>query len=67
MRGLMAHVVGASATHGLRVVHGSMVRGLRGRRVLGVVATLTILMGMAIGARVSTTHMAIVIIEAGGS
>ena len=62
-RSLVAHEVPARATHGLllRVVHGGAVVGLRG---VMVVASLTILVGLAKRAGISTTDMPIVIIEA---
>jgi len=63
---LVAHEV-TTGVDGLRIVHGRMV-GLLGWGMLAIVVGLApVLVRMAKGARVSTTHMAIVIIEAGGS
>lgn len=62
----MGHVVTAGAHVRLGVIHG-VVLLLLVRSLLVVVASLTILMRLAKRGRVSTTHLAIVIIEAGGS
>jgi len=66
-RSLVANEVAALAHGlGLRVVaDGTSVVGRSG--VLVVVASLTILVRLPVGPRISTTHMAIVIIEAGRS
>lgn len=70
-RGMVAHEISAGSTHVLRVVHGgpSVIRWVLGSRgVLAVVTRLTILLvRVAKGAGVSTAHVAIMIIESGGS
>jgi hypothetical protein len=65
-RGLVADVVGARAAHGMRVVHGGVVRRLGGLLLLAVVARLAVLVRVTKVARVGSAHMAIVIIEAAG-